>query len=272
MSRRFLFVVAACVVMLYFSIILFMLNPLHSARLGYPPIPYRNVPIVDWCKPLQRRSPPGDVVGLASFPGSGNTWLRYLLQQATGILTGSVYLDPGLRMHGFPAENVTDGSVLVVKTHETLHTYRNSIFKSTIILIRNPRDAILAEYNRRHMGHIGTAPKSAFKKKIRRKEGDGIEKNKSKTHKETEWERFVASQMTAWESWHKAWLAVFRGPIHIVFYEALVKDTRRVLRDILNFINYNVTESALTCAITHREGIYRRRKKLKDFDPFTDEI
>ena len=27
-------------------------------------------------------------VGLVSFPGSGNTWVRGLLQQATGICTG----------------------------------------------------------------------------------------------------------------------------------------------------------------------------------------
>lgn len=30
------------------------------------------------------REPPGPVVALASFPGSGNTWLRYLVQQTTG--------------------------------------------------------------------------------------------------------------------------------------------------------------------------------------------
>lgn len=28
------------------------------------------------------------IPALASFPGSGNTWLRYMLQQSTGILTG----------------------------------------------------------------------------------------------------------------------------------------------------------------------------------------
>ena len=27
-------------------------------------------------------------VGLVSFPGSGNTWVRHLLQLATGICTG----------------------------------------------------------------------------------------------------------------------------------------------------------------------------------------
>ncbi|KAA0191301.1 hypothetical protein HAZT_HAZT005754 [Hyalella azteca] len=33
---------------------------------------------------------------LASFPGSGNTWARYLVEGATGIHTGSVYLDEEL--------------------------------------------------------------------------------------------------------------------------------------------------------------------------------
>lgn len=50
--------------------------------------------------------------------GSGNTWLRYLLQQATGIYTGSVYKDFGLLKSGFPAESICNSSVLVVKTHE----------------------------------------------------------------------------------------------------------------------------------------------------------
>lgn len=30
------------------------------------------------------RNPPGPVTALASFPGSGNTWIRFLVQQATG--------------------------------------------------------------------------------------------------------------------------------------------------------------------------------------------
>lgn len=50
-------------------------------------------------------------------------------------------MDYGLRVHGFPAENVTDGSVLVVKTHAV--PTDSDKFKSAILLIRNPRDAIL---------------------------------------------------------------------------------------------------------------------------------
>lgn len=36
------------------------------------------------CVPVHYREKPGSVVALASFPGSGNTWLRYLLQLSTG--------------------------------------------------------------------------------------------------------------------------------------------------------------------------------------------
>ena len=40
---------------------------------------------INWCKQLGLKAAPGKITALASFPGSGNTWLRYLLQQATGL-------------------------------------------------------------------------------------------------------------------------------------------------------------------------------------------
>ena len=67
-----------------------------------------------WCRPLRFRdstSQRDGVVALASFPGSGNTWLRYLLQQATGIITGSIYNDDGndkLAQNGFPGTYTID--------------------------------------------------------------------------------------------------------------------------------------------------------------------
>lgn len=149
MVRRSIFLITAAVVMLYFSIIIFMLNPLHGTKNAYYSRGYmnnfafRHDPPINWCSELRWRNPPSpSVVALVSYPGSGNTWLRYLLQQVTGIVTGSIYMDYGLRMHGFPAENVTDGSVLVVKTHEAPPADLNK-FQSAILLIRNPRNAIL---------------------------------------------------------------------------------------------------------------------------------
>lgn len=58
-------------------------------------------------------------VPLLSFPGSGNTWLRNLLEEASGIYTGSVYDDSRLYNTGFTGEfdDPLSGRVLAVKAH-----------------------------------------------------------------------------------------------------------------------------------------------------------
>ena len=48
----------------------------------------------------------------------GGSFLRYLIQQLTGKLTGSIYDDGDLRVNGFPGESKANERVLVVKTHE----------------------------------------------------------------------------------------------------------------------------------------------------------
>lgn len=105
-------------------------------------------------------------VALASFPGSGNTWVRGLLQEVTGLCTGGVYCDIALRQNGFPGEELRSGVVLVVKTHQTdprwtgVHyasdlplTYYKKVehipvYSAAILLVRNPFHAIVAEHNR----------------------------------------------------------------------------------------------------------------------------
>ena len=91
-------------------------------------------------------------IALTSFPGSGNTWVRGLLQQVTGFCTGSLSCDPDLRRHGFVGESITSGSVLVVKTHKpsfyaTKSGNSSNIFQQAVYIIRNPFDAIIAERN-----------------------------------------------------------------------------------------------------------------------------
>lgn len=61
-------------------------------------------------------------VALASFPGSGNTWVRGLLEKATGICTGSIYCDGTLLVSGMAGEFMQSGTVIAVKTHN--HTPR----------------------------------------------------------------------------------------------------------------------------------------------------
>lgn len=59
---------------------------------------------------------------LWSFPGSGNTWVRQLLEQATGITTGSVYSDSSLS-DTLVSEGFCDDTSLVIKAHPTTHPF-----------------------------------------------------------------------------------------------------------------------------------------------------
>ena len=107
------------------------------------------------CVFLQDRS--RKAVALASPEGSGNTWLRGLLEKVTGVCTGFCGCDPEMRVLGFPGEAITSGSVLVVKTHLVFPQWFGEIKKlqwegsygSAVILIRNPARALIAEWNRR---------------------------------------------------------------------------------------------------------------------------
>lgn len=89
----------------------------------------------------------GPTIALASFPGSGNSWVRELLETATGVYTGSIYCDKSYIANGMIGEGVQTNNVLVVKTHGT-----KLPAKKAICLIRNPFDAIVADYSRRKAG------------------------------------------------------------------------------------------------------------------------
>lgn len=194
---------------------------------------------------------PPNIAALASFPGSGNTWLRYLLQQATGILTGSVYKDYGLLKSGFPAESIANSSVLIVKTHEWgSHVWTK--FGKAVLLVRDPAKAILAEFNRQSGGHVGFASPDRYKR------------TKGKY-----WMKFVQTKLHAWEQTNLSWGLNFSKPVLIIYYDELVDNVEKALRDILKFIEYPINEELLRCAIMRKEGIYRRKKRLLSFDPYT---
>ncbi|KAE8752112.1 hypothetical protein FOCC_FOCC001274 [Frankliniella occidentalis] len=210
---------------------------------------------LQWCQPLRflDNDRPRAVTALASFPGSGNTWLRYLLQQATGVHTGSVYKDFGLLKNGFPAESVSNGTVLAVKTHEWGPVAR-APFHRAVLLVRSPGPAIQAEFNRQSGGHIGFAAPDRYRLK-----------------KGRFWANFVTAKLAAWRQTNIDWLTNFTGPTHIVLYDDLVRDVEGTLRAILDFLEHPVTDDAMACAIERREGIYRRKRRAlaANFDPYT---
>lgn len=64
---------------------------------------------------------------------------------------------------GFPGENIQNSSVLVVKTHDYGRNETQK-YQRAILILRNPKDALLAEFNRLRGGHVGFAKKEDFTK------------------------------------------------------------------------------------------------------------
>lgn len=133
-------------------------------------------PKVKRCSERTFRDPNSPIVALVSFHGSGNTWLRYLIEQATGYFSGSIYCDSILKKV-FPGEAVASGNVVVVKTHHAdARTLPKDVQISTgqekyhkaIVLVRNPYDALVSEANRRWNSnrsvnsHVGMADETSF--------------------------------------------------------------------------------------------------------------
>ena len=93
---------------------------------------------ISWCfgNSLRILNPPGPRTGLFSYPGSGNTWLRYLIQKSTGYVTGcdhvfkkKILVDDFIKNHtiynnGFPGELISDGSAIVIKSHLTVEGFQ----------------------------------------------------------------------------------------------------------------------------------------------------
>ena len=100
------------------------------------------------CKNMSFQSS-GPVVVLASVPGSGNSWVRQLLESATGIYTGAMYCDSSYVNAGMIGEGVDTNNVIAIKAH-----YAPSFVKKllnndkAIYIVRSPFGAILSENNR----------------------------------------------------------------------------------------------------------------------------
>lgn len=120
-----------------------------APNLGYPPI-------LRFLHPSKLHSPfrPGTTL-LASYPRSGNTLLRSLLESITGYVTGSdTRPDRPLSLslaegHDLVGEGITQPSqTAIVKTHWPERIgYRKYNAHRVILLVRNPFDAIDSYWN-----------------------------------------------------------------------------------------------------------------------------
>ncbi|XP_041437807.1 WSC domain-containing protein 1 isoform X2 [Xenopus laevis] len=192
-------------------------------------------------------------IALSSFPGAGNTWVRHLIEHATGYYTGSYYFDGTLYNKGFKGEkdHWRSGRTICVKTHES-GKREIEMYDSSILLIRNPYKALIAEFNRKCGGHLGYATERHWKSR--------------------EWPEFVNSYASWWASHALDWLQ-YGKKLLVVHYEDLKMDLIGKLREMLAFLKVHINEDRLLCVENNKDGNFKRiGSSQSSLEPFTQEM
>ena len=65
--------------------------------------------------------------------------------------------------------------------------------------------------------------------------------------------------LRAWKAGIRCWLS-FQGPLHILFYDRLQTNLREEMVKLLQFLNWEVTESQLDCVLRDSEGKFHRKR------------
>jgi len=195
---------------------------------------------------------------IASYPKSGNTWLRTLIStyyySKNGIFDQSILKNIEMfpeRSHfaGFDynQENVVDTTKLWIKSQEKINADKKIRFFKThnvfgkvngydftnkqnsagcIYIVRDPRNVITSLKNYYEMNHETSLKWMTNSKKyiydIRNVKEDGYSDF-----------QFISS----WSTNYKSWRVQKKIPIKIIQYEDLLKETYEVFKGIVEFIN-----------------------------------
>jgi hypothetical protein len=176
---------------------------------------------------------------LATYPRSGNHWIRYLVEEAAHIATGSVYrdrepmhMDKVFPWGGYSCDHGYEGNcrypnkddIVLVKTHFPAQSDEKSPFDElsyqvTIRIMRHPIDSFYSRYVKNPRGLLeDKVPSKRVKEMIR------------------SWHKFQTY-------WNK------KENVLTVRYEDILANPTAELRKILEALNYNVTDEDIARAI-----------------------
>lgn len=217
------------------------------------------------------------IVPLISFPGSGNTWLRHLVEITSGIHTGSVYNDNRLYHAGFKGERLSalSGKTILVKTHlgNGIHTEEpwlpaNEMFEThpekCVLLLRNPIDSFFSvRAFQKTKNHTGLLDYPDF-------------------HSMTERDEWKRRALTWSRNYVKTYTSLVKqcNTPKYVFYEEVAQNPFKVAKKLVQFLNKSAGTSIQprkNCVKIFGEGNFHRQHQPSEHahnlpkDIFTNE-
>lgn len=196
-------------------------------------------------------------VYLATYPRSGNHWLRYLIEEASHIATGAVYCDhePQHLSKPFPwggyscdhgytgnCRYPTKADLVLIKTHfpsqNKVSKFDDLPYELVLRVVRHPVDSFYSRYVRQPRGTI-------------------LEKVPTERVQE-----FIASWRKFQEYWNK------KKNVVTILYEEALKNPSAELKKALEYLKYDFTDEDIARAVAKYppEG-----SMLKHKNKFTDE-
>lgn len=192
-----------------------------SATVGVPPDSSEKSEM-RWLKPGERD---GERIAIVSYPRSGNSLMRGLLEKITDVYTGcdtrpDRALSMELQQYGMKGEGVVDESVWFVKTHFPERVgWKPFPIKKAILVVRNPWDAIDSYFN---MTLTNTHNKSLHESQYARFAD--------------RWDGLVRNEIDVWMKFHRYWTSKVDIPIIVVRYEDLLVHRAETMRRVFLFL------------------------------------
>ncbi|XP_057368665.2 sialate:O-sulfotransferase 1-like [Daphnia carinata] len=215
---------------------------------------------------------------LTSFPGSGVTWTRQLIEGVTGIYTGTVYgrAESPIVLtghHGNTADLDCECTILI-KDHDVLlpdfasfPTLTNNLVKANetkknrgpirsflygnrgILLLRNPMDALFtfAHFLGSSGNHTGVVPEKDFLG--------------------PQWDKYIDYVADTWADHAVGWIENIQNGTVIFYERLLLEDTAAELKRLLNVINFvdphhpPVDPERMRCTLLHKDRKDHKRTK-----------
>ncbi len=199
------------------------------------------------------------VVWLASYPKSGNTWVRFLLHHYLfGEPGNSLELNRRIPDLHRPAGRIdTSAERLLVKTHFPLSESLPYLAMTdrAIYIQRHPKDVLLSGMNYTKLESGRPPDAAAYARAFIESGGDPS---------------WIEMGFGTWASHAESWRTTERFPVHTVHYEALRADTARELRSMLEFLGETIDEDRVARAVElsgfERMQTIERKEKTRGAD------